>query len=334
MRYGLCLKNYVFPLSVAIILFLQIAPAFGQASNGTSTISSSLNLLINDEGMYTVKLQDENDQPLNGEDVTLTISNTDVITVGVIDPVAGSTTQVVKTNGKGEITAIIEGLQQGTSSVSFSLDDDTDVLPNQLGVNVIGVDARITLDEPFDEDRPFSEVPFTVNFTDDSMGDDIIDRQWDFDDGSAVVNTSDVDVSHEFSEAGVHNVTLTITAETDIGNITDSDTVAICGFPRGDRGIPSVDGTATVNGVVFLSDPLVPMPGARVTLSGNRDRVTITGFNGTYKFRNVIPGNYTIFACKLRQGLPCEESDITVNADSTINVDFQLVRETSQSQPQ
>ena len=332
MRDYLCLRSCMLFLPVVIVLFLHVATVYGQVSNGTSTISSSLNLLINEEGMYTIKLEDENDLPLNGEDVTVAISNSNVITVSILDPVVGSTSQVAKTDNKGEITAIIAGLQPGTSSVSFSVEDDMDILPNQLAVNVIGIDARITLRTPFDEDRPFSEAPFTMNFTDDSIGDNIINRQWDFDDGSPVLETSDVDISHEFSEVGVHNVTLTVTSESDIGDITDSDTVAICAFPRADRGGPTIEGSATINGVVFLSDPLVPMPGATVTLSGTIDRVTTTRFNGRYKFRNVIPGNYTIFACKLRQGLPCKESDITVNVDSTLKVDFQLERETTPPQ--
>ncbi|MBN2733229.1 MAG: PKD domain-containing protein, partial [Methanomicrobiaceae archaeon] len=73
----------------------------------------------------------------------------------------------------------------------------------------------------FTADTVTGGVPLTVTFEDASSenpdtGDDIVEWEWDFDDGSSnVVNDDDSDVEHTFDDEGTYTVTLTVTDEDD-----------------------------------------------------------------------------------------------------------------------
>ncbi|MDX1995819.1 MAG: PKD domain-containing protein [bacterium] len=69
-------------------------------------------------------------------------------------------------------------------------------------------------------------APFTVTFTNTSQG-DIDQTTWDFDDGETSTST-DTTLTHEFTEPGTYEVTLTVTNESG----TDTATTTITALPQ------------------------------------------------------------------------------------------------------
>ena len=79
---------------------------------------------------------------------------------------------------------------------------------------------------------------------------------------------------------------------------------------------PAAAQTATVSGTV-VDQTAAKISGATVQLTGATNAVTTSGSGGTYTFRNVEPGTYTI-EVRLAGFAPAERANITV---STTNVE-------------
>jgi hypothetical protein len=54
------------------------------------------------------------------------------------------------------------------------------------------------------------KIRFNSSLSVVSTGDEIIERQWEFRDGSAIIKTDDISVAHEFEKAGIYEVCLKI----------------------------------------------------------------------------------------------------------------------------
>lgn len=54
------------------------------------------------------------------------------------------------------------------------------------------------------------KIRFNSSLSIISAGDEIVERQWEFRDGSAIIKTKDVSIAHEFEKAGVYEVCLKI----------------------------------------------------------------------------------------------------------------------------
>ena len=295
---------YVFRYRMSLLLFVCLLVFHTTVVLAQGTVTESINILLNREVMQTMQVGSV------GVSVTITTDNTNTVSLRMLDPNDGTfdvnsgvLPGTTKAANNGQITFLVKGLSHGTATLTFDTDTGSNTA-KQL-VNVIGIEAKIGVD------NPFGTAPLSLLFTGKSeVADGIsIARVWDFgSDSNAfdITNQGGSDNKNktvEFKKEGVHDVTLTITATIpDIGFVTDSVRTSVCVFPE--EGMET--GTATaVRGVVWNERDidgvtvLTPLPFVIVTLVGKEDVVKPTGILGTYRFEEIEAGIYTIFACRI-----------------------------------
>ncbi|MHC4302648.1 MAG: PKD domain-containing protein, partial [Planctomycetota bacterium] len=122
-------------------------------------------------------------------------------------------------------------IQVQNTSVTSS---DACIVPRLTLLDSSGPTAVITADN-----ISADQAPLTVNFSGaDSIDDSaIVDYQWDFGDGSAVVSGTQSSVAHTYTEEGRFTATLTVT---DDDGLTGSDSVGIAVGATGYEGFGTV----------------------------------------------------------------------------------------------
>ncbi len=318
--------------------------AQGEAAN---SLSKTVNLLLNEETFETITIFDLNGVPLqNNNNITISIDEPEIVELRELngDESKSFAESNLATDENGRVSFFIKGVKHGTATVSFN------VLPNgagtdtsnlrrldSLSVNVIGIDAVFSVTKDIDSAIPeklpldfiSGAAPFELKFLDESIpaGDEddgnikIKSRKWTFrdinnSDNPDIENDPGAEFTKKFNK-GMHTATLEITAETDIGVLVDKASVSICATEAAKD-----EGFGSINGVVFNADPFFPLADATVTLSGIQTRTKITTGNGTFKFRAVRAGEYSIFACF--PNAACENKKVIVEAETALNVDFTL----------
>ena len=85
--------------------------------------------------------------------------------------------------------------------------------------------------------------------------------------------------------------------------------------------------SGTIAGRILEKTSKAPVAGASVEISTPqaRSRLTQTGADGAYRFADVAPGRYTVFARRLGQGSGTAEN-VMVRAGETVNVDISIAR--------
>jgi hypothetical protein len=84
-----------------------------------------------------------------------------------------------------------------------------------------------------------STPPLEVTFTDNSVGDMITDRFWDFGDGTTT-NTTETSLTHTYTNLGTYDVSLTVNSLAGSNTLTRTGYIVIAKLP------PEIDGDLTV----------------------------------------------------------------------------------------
>ena len=342
-NYICFIKNKLIYIFVISFLFMQGLTSFAQ--NGTSTVSNSSNILINKEFLHTVTVLDGNQPSEDDVQVITIVNNPDIIELKLSDPeqniagfdeegnLIGTSTTGLDNNtlagiastadNDGQITFSIKGVLPGNTTINFNVDEIPDVTPSQLNINVINVAARFSTDP----DPPIVEASRILTFNDESIGDNIVSRKWDFGDDSTPVRNQII-ARHIFTETGIHYVNLEITSDSTVGPITTSTSTAVSILSSPDSGGTPPEGTGSVHGIVWFEKTdsnggtfRFPLARAVVTLVGIETLTEITNLRGIFNFDGVPAGNYDAFACK--SGL-CDKSQstIVIDEDDDENLEF------------
>lgn len=313
--------RFFIPFLATIILFNLITLEIWAQG-----FTRQINVLINKDVIETFTFEDENGNPLGDEQIIAEVDSMAFAALEVLNPGEGDTPVdtggilTVKTDANGQETFVIKGVSEGLTTITFTTADGLDI-EETVAVNAIGVEARIIVNP-----GTFGDAPLELIFTDVS-GETVTERDWDFD-GGDIINgdNDDQEVTVEFNNEGLFNVSLEITGSTGIGTVTSRANQAICVFPESTSQSTIVIGNRTfgsIHGVVFRADNNLPIVGAHVNLVGGTRKVKLTNTSGAFNFRVVRPGPYTIFACA--NNFNCDDQSVIVTESSVLSVNFDLV---------
>ena len=191
--------------------------------DGTTSAEVSPVYIYNTAGTYTVTLTVNGPGGTNSAQSTITVNAAPVaptavftpdvtegtapLTVTFTDASTGDITDRTWAFGDGgtsiEVSPVHEYTVAGTYTVTLTVNGPGGTSNAQTTITVIA--APVAPTAVFTPDVTEGTAPLTVTFTDASMG-DIIDRVWDFGDGTTSAEVSPV---HEYTVAGSYTVTLT-----------------------------------------------------------------------------------------------------------------------------
>lgn len=258
------------------------------------TIDKTSVVLINREITEVLKLQKNKDELLVDEPITVTVDDPLIASISILNPteddqvIVKGSVLIAKTGKNGQKAFVIKGLASGSTAITFEVIADNgtaDPVVEQLTVNVLELEAVIQAD------KNIGEAPLDVQFFDKSVP-TTNTRIWSFGDGD--LSTSDErNPVHTFENSGLFNVTLEVTASFNFGTLTDTTSTSIGVIPA-DSGLPG-----SIFGIVFDSDLKVPLSRVEILLlSGNEEKLKVTGRDGAYRFDNVFPGSLIFTLCK------------------------------------
>ena len=282
-------------------------------------IEKTKTVFINRDFIEIVTLKDVNDELLADTPITVTVDNSDIAAISVLNPsiedqiVVEGSILIANTGGNGQKAFLIEGKSSGSTKIEFEVISEDNAAPiiEELKVNVIDLEAIIQVD------KNFGEAPLTVRFSDISNG-KTDTRIWTFRDSDLDIS-NETNPEHKFENSGIFETTLEIAQGTSFGTVTDKTSISICVTPGGVR-LPGV-----IFGTIF--DPITNLPINRVEillLTDSGERLERTGRDGTYRFENVIPGTLIFTVCKT-PFFECIVEEIEYDG-GTLTKNFQLVR--------
>lgn len=223
----------------------------GNATPGTSTDENPTGIVFNSAGLHTVSLLVEENGCQSTSDVEVLVTP---------NPVAGFAPLAAQCVDNNSFDFTFDGVVGGNST--FSWDFGPDAIPTtSADENPVGItfgdtgtftvsvsitdngcsDTYTSTVEVLSPPRPNFEgfqtgcVPFTANFTNLSESETPMTYFWDFGDGGTSTATNP---SHEYTVAGLYNVTLTVTTndgcigsyDTTIAGIVSAQDIPLGGF--------------------------------------------------------------------------------------------------------
>lgn len=259
----------------------------GALTNALLMPNSTHNITVTDSGATTSRTAVLTVNYANGQSVVINLTtNAGPTAIAVANPLTGEAPLTVVFDGSGSsddsaITTYFWDFQDGTTSfdqnpihtffdpgvyeVSLTVTDDNGATDSTT--------VTITVTEPIIAEAPVAiaiatpltgTAPLEVTFTGSNSTDDIgIESYlWDFQDGTT---SNEADTVHTFTEAGVFEVTLTIT---DAAGLTSTATVTIT--------VQAAEGNRRFDGVIF-PNPATNV--AQIMLVNQPDDKVVTKIN-------------------------------------------------------